>query len=634
MLIAVAVKMANMTIRCLGWMLLLMSPLWAPRFVAQGLATGPQRLRVAPSDQLIAPGASLQYMTRLEFFEGNGKPGGEKDVTSLVQWRSDNPNVTVDGNGLATASASISTTETASITATSGRLRASVMLTVSSATLNSITVTPSAPSVPLGRKVQFTATGNYSSGPTHNLTDAVTWGSSAAAASVGTLGLAATKSQGTATISATLGAVSGSAFLTVTAPVLDVITTTPQQERLILPGGQQFTATGGYSDGSSQNLTATAQWTSSDKTVATVNSTGLVTGAAAGTTTISASVSGITGAATLNAVALTNIAIGPTNPAILFGATQQFSAAGMYSDGGVADLTAAANWSSSRAGVATISATGLATSKAEGSTTIQASQNGISGSTKLTVDQVSVTVSPASTTVAASTSQQFEATVSGALDGAVTWSVNGIAGGNGTVGMVDGTGLYRAPLSLVQPSVMVAATSVAEPSRSGNATVTFGPPPFLPLAVGNTWTYTCGTVNITDTVTQSVTANGTQTYALVLQFPPGGSQTFLLANDSAGNTTLYGYLVNGQVQAVTPTLYISVTAVPGQHFDYPTQDGGTTARFYFGMEPTNPTPLGVFEVAAYNENAQKKIYGYTRGIGLAEQDHGNFDCKISSYQLH
>jgi hypothetical protein len=55
----------------------------------------------------------------------------------------------------------------------------------------------------------------------------------------------------------------------------------------------------------------------------------------------------------------------------------------------------------------------------------------------------------------------------------VTWKVNGIAGGNSTVGTISSTGLYRAPNSVPSPStVTVSATSVAEPSAVGTASVT------------------------------------------------------------------------------------------------------------------------------------------------------------------
>src|SRR5260370_21755901 len=137
---------------------------------AQG---GPRRLRVTPSDQLIAPSATQQYTAALAFFKGMGKPGGERVVTTAITWSSSDPSVAMidPHTGLVTAG---STPGTSTITAVSGVLHVSVQLTVSNATLNSITVTPANPSAPLGRSVQFTATGNYSDGTHHNLTDAAT----------------------------------------------------------------------------------------------------------------------------------------------------------------------------------------------------------------------------------------------------------------------------------------------------------------------------------------------------------------------------------------------------------------------------------------------------------------------------
>src|SRR3954454_15836021 len=60
---------------------------------------------------------------------------------------------------------------------------------------------------------------------------------------------------------------------------------------------------------------------------------------------------------------------------------------------------------------------------------------------------VGVSVSPASAMVTTAQSKQFTATLSGTTNQAVTWSVNGIGGGNGGVGYVNTSGLYSAPSS-------------------------------------------------------------------------------------------------------------------------------------------------------------------------------------------
>ena len=94
-------------------------------------------------------------------------------------------------------------------------------------------------------------------------------------------GLATALAAGSTTIQATSGSISGSTVLTVTAPVLVSIAVTPANPSIAAGQQQQFTATGTYSDGSHQNLTSTATWTSSAPSVATISSGGLATGVAA-----------------------------------------------------------------------------------------------------------------------------------------------------------------------------------------------------------------------------------------------------------------------------------------------------------------------------------------------------------------
>jgi YD repeat-containing protein len=87
-----------------------------------------------------------------------------------------------------------------------------------------------------------------------------------------------------------------------------------------------------------------------------------------------------------------------------------------------------------------------------------------------------VTISPATRDVAVRQGQQFTATVTEGgrvIPTNVVWSVNGIVGGNPTVGTIDRNGLYRAPTSIPRPpTVTVTATSVEEMTVSGNAAVT------------------------------------------------------------------------------------------------------------------------------------------------------------------
>ena len=82
-------------------------------------------------------------------------------------------------------------------------------------------------------------------------------------------------------------------------PTLNSISVTPANPNIATGATQQFTATGTYSDGSTQNLTSQVTWTSSNTSVATINSAGLASGATPGSTTITAAFSGTPGLTTL-----------------------------------------------------------------------------------------------------------------------------------------------------------------------------------------------------------------------------------------------------------------------------------------------------------------------------------------------
>ncbi|MBX3028386.1 DUF1800 family protein [bacterium] len=85
---------------------------------------------------------------------------------------------------------------------------------------------------------------------------------------------------------------------------------------------------------------------------------------------------------------------------------------------------------------------------------------------------LSVSVAPASVTVLAGATQQFQATVSGSANQAVTWSVSAIGGGEAAVGTIDASGLYTAPTTVpAGGSVTVRAASAANPAAVGSATV-------------------------------------------------------------------------------------------------------------------------------------------------------------------
>ena len=181
-------------------------------------------------------------------------------------------------------------------------------LTVTTATLESISITPITASIPVGLTQQYTAYGTYTDQSTVNITSSVNWDSNTpTVAVINSQGLALGVAQGGATITAFLsGVTSNSASLTVTAAVLTSITVTPADSSIRVNGTQQFTATGNYSDQTTVDITSSVVWGSSKPSVATIiSNSGLATGVSLGSTTISAAYNGINGQTTLQVKVIT-----------------------------------------------------------------------------------------------------------------------------------------------------------------------------------------------------------------------------------------------------------------------------------------------------------------------------------------
>jgi hypothetical protein len=87
--------------------------------------------------------------------------------------------------------------------------------------------------------------------------------------------------------------------------------------------------------------------------------------------------------------------------------------------------------------------------------------------------QISVSVTPTAANVRAGAGQPFSATVTGTTNQSVTWSVNGVVGGNATVGLITNAGLYTAPAVLTNPNtITIGASSAADSSARGSSDVT------------------------------------------------------------------------------------------------------------------------------------------------------------------
>ena len=275
---------------------------------------GPAGLQSTSSYQGVAPSMRLKYLRDgeqdyeyLQLLKNCGQTPNQTAIYSLSASGSEDPNWhdwTMNEANLESARVTLGNQINSECS--------------SGVTLESIAITPVSASITAGGTEAFTATGTYSSGPTQNITSTVTWtSSSTAVATIASTGVATGVAAGTSNITASLGGVtSNTATLTVTAPTLESIAITPTSASITAGGTEAFTATGTYSSGPTQNITNSVTWTSSSTTVATIASTGVATGKAAGTTNVTAKSGSITSnTAALTVTAASPIAVSITAPA-------------------------------------------------------------------------------------------------------------------------------------------------------------------------------------------------------------------------------------------------------------------------------------------------------------------------------
>jgi uncharacterized protein YjdB len=165
------------------------------------------------------------------------------------------------------------------------------------ATLTGVSVTPDGITLSAGATQQLTVTGTYSDGSTKRLTANATFASDTpATATVSSPGgLVTAIAAGTARITATVSGKSASTSVTVGAssgPTLSSIALGPSPASVAQGSTLQLTVTGTYSDNSTRPLTADITFSSSAEGIATVSTSGVVTGVSVGSATLTASVGG------------------------------------------------------------------------------------------------------------------------------------------------------------------------------------------------------------------------------------------------------------------------------------------------------------------------------------------------------
>jgi len=403
---------------------------------------------IAPSSVSLTQGATAQLSTTVKDTSGNVLTG------MIVTWSSSNTNVaTVSSSGLVTALAA----GNATITATAGGVSATASVAVQSlpVPVASVSMSPSSASMVPGDTVTITATPRDSTGTALG-GRTITWSSSnTSVAKVSSSGLVTAVAVGSATISATSEGKTGNAGITVSAAPVASVSVSPHSASVVTNGTVQLSVT--LRDANGNVLTGrTIVWSSSDSGTATVNGSGLVTGATPGTAEIYAVSEGHSDSSTVTvtAPAVASVSVSPNSATLRVSNTSQLSATVRDASGNV--LTGhTVTWSSSATAAATVSASGLVTAVAPGSATITATSDGKSGTSTISVTLVpvsTVTLTPKNDTLSVGAQAQLNATLKDSAGNVltgrtITWGtssssvatvtssgmVTGVAGGSATI---------------------------------------------------------------------------------------------------------------------------------------------------------------------------------------------------------
>jgi hypothetical protein len=262
---------------------------------------------------------------------------------------------------------------------------------------------------------QLTVTGQYSDTSTQNITDQVSWSSgNNDIVRVSSSGLLTALSAGTTSISASFGGLSEQVMLTVRA--LDKLSLSPGSLILALNSSKAVQVSGIYTDNSVRSLDAQISWASENVGIASVSDSGIVTAHAAGSTEISAEVSGIrrTLPVTVSPATLQSIELSAAGSQVSAGFSLTMTATGLYSDGTQQTLSDQVVWSVSDPALASIDVvSGVLAGLQAGSVVISASKEGLTGTLPFQISPAtlsSLQVDPAVLTLVKGTSQAVAVT--------------------------------------------------------------------------------------------------------------------------------------------------------------------------------------------------------------------------------
>ena len=357
-----------------------------------------------------------------------------------VSWTSSNTSVaTVSSSGVVTAK-SVGTA-TITVTTEDGSKKAACEVTVTPIRVSGVTLSSSTISMVNGNISTLTATVSPSNAANKN----VTWTSSnTSVATVSSSGVVTAKSVGTTTITVTTedGSKKATCLVTVTPIKVSGVTLNSSTISIVNGNNMILTATVSPSNAANKNVS----WTSSNTSVATVSSTGVVTAKSVGTATITVTTEDGSKKATclviVEPIKVSQVTLSSNAISIINGNTMTLTAAVSPSNAENKNVT----WTSSNTSVATVSSTGVVTAKSVGTATITVTTE--DGSKKATcevmvtpIEVSGVSLNTSSVSIVNGSTSTLTATVSpsNAENKNVTWTSS-----NTSVATVSSTGVVTA----------------------------------------------------------------------------------------------------------------------------------------------------------------------------------------------
>jgi hypothetical protein len=248
-------------------------------------------IKITPDSPIVPPHSKVQLTAIGVYSDGTELP------LSGVSWHTSSARYAmVNGSGVLRTKKA--TTKLVPVSATLNGITGSTNVTISTMTVQTLAINPSPANMAAGTKLPFQLIGTFSDGVTTvDLTASARWQTSNYQdAVINPQGVATGVAAGTVTVTASIhGEPSTTATLNVTNATIQSITLAPATPTIGLGSQQQFTATGTFSDGSSQDITSVSTWTSSTPTVAVVNQNGLASSASHGQTNVTATFNGVPG---------------------------------------------------------------------------------------------------------------------------------------------------------------------------------------------------------------------------------------------------------------------------------------------------------------------------------------------------